>query len=194
ITALSVPQSEGDLPRLVDDSWATLGKVTSREVVTAFRAINLLKDLAKYTDDQIWAAVQAKQSGTVEEKDPRDLKMPEWLVFTKPEQLEPSRNFKLRAVSPPAEYAEYFEKIVLVEKLREVRSLIGFTRLMSPRDFDDVGDLPETHRGALSRKKPTWLPASETRGEGIFLQFSESRIREWELQQHRYDREFERAA
>jgi hypothetical protein len=194
ITALSVPQSEGDLPRLVDDNWVMLEKVTTREVVTAFRAVGILKDLVKYTDDEIWAAVQAKQAGTVEEKDPRDLKMPEWLVFTKPEQLEPGKNFKLRAVSPPAEYGEYFEKIVLVEKLREVRSLIGFTRLMSPRDFDDVGDLPETHRGSLSRKKPTWLPASETRGEGIFLQFSESRIREWELQQHRYNGQFEIAA
>jgi hypothetical protein len=194
ITALSVPQSEGDLPRLVEDNWVMLEKATSVEVVKAFRAINLLKDLVKYSDDQIWAAVQAKQAGTVDEKDPRDLKLPEWLVFTKPEQLEPSRNFKLRAVSPPPEFAEWFEKIVLVEKLREVRSLIGFTRLMSPRDFDNVGDVPETHRCALSRKKPTWLPASETRGEGIFLQFSESRIREWELQQHRYDRQFEMAA
>ncbi|MFN9292847.1 MAG: hypothetical protein ACK6EB_32625, partial [Planctomyces sp.] len=100
ITALSVPQSEGDLPRLVDDNWVMLEKVTTREVVTAFRAIGMLKDLVKYTDAEIWAAVQAKQAGPGEEKDPRALKMPEWLVFTKPEQLEPGKNFKLRAVSP----------------------------------------------------------------------------------------------
>ena len=93
----------------------------------------------------------------------------------------------------PQDFVQYFDKIVLVEKLREVRALVGFTRIMSPRDFDNPADLPQERRATISRKKPTWTPASETRGEGIFFHFSEEKIRDWVVQNHAFDREFERA-
>ena len=75
----------------------------------------------------------------------------------------------------------------LVEKLREVRALVGFTRIMSPRDFDSAADLPPENRAKISRKDPTWLPACETRGEGIFFQFSERLIQEWVTKNHAYE-------
>jgi hypothetical protein len=80
---------------------------------------------------------------------------------------------------------------VLVEKLREVRALVGFTRIVSPRDFDSPAELPPEQRAKISRKDPTWLPACETRGEGIFFQFSESMILDWANRNHAYEREFE---
>ncbi|HXT44628.1 MAG TPA: hypothetical protein VN748_10995 [Pseudonocardiaceae bacterium] len=51
-----------------------------------------------------------------------------------------------------------------VERLREVRALIGFTRLDAP----DPGDPTLVTRVELARDAPTWVPASEVRGEGIF--------------------------
>ena len=42
----------------------------------------------------------------------------------------------------------------------------------------------------LSRKEPTWIPASETRGEGIFFQFSEKAIQKWFAKTKKYDEEF----
>ncbi|MFZ1029898.1 MAG: hypothetical protein WAN66_27145 [Limnoraphis robusta] len=50
-----------------------------------------------------------------------------------------------------------------------MRSLIGFTRIQSPGDFDDAGDIPEEYRVRLSRHQPEWVPATEVKGEGIFL-------------------------
>ena len=194
INALSVPQAADDLGRLVEDNWTVLKKAVSLEVLTAFREIGQLKDLSKYSDDQIWQKVEEKRVGApAEEDDPNDLKGPEWRVFTNPALAKESRSFKLRVVNPPPDFTSYFEKIVLVEKLREVRSLVGFTRLMSPRDFDTANEVPPERRAAISRKDPTWLPASETRGEGIFFQFDEARIREWIRKQHKYEREFEKA-
>jgi hypothetical protein len=61
---------------------------------------------------------------------------------------------------------------------------------MSPRDFDSAAELPADNRAKISRKPPTWLPASETRGEGIFFQFSEEKIQQWVQQKKAYDREF----
>jgi hypothetical protein len=172
ISALSVPQAEDDLGRLIEDNWAVLEKATTIDVLKAFRMIGQLKDLSKYDDDTVWSGIQKKNEGAdVDQEDPDDLKSPEWRVFSNPSKAKPSRNFKLRAVDPPTDYASYFEKIVLVEKLREVRALVGFTRIMSPRDFDSAADLPPENRARISRTAATWLPASETRGEGIFFQF-----------------------
>ncbi len=192
ISALSVPQASDDLGRLVEDNWEVLDKATSLEVLKAFRLIGSLKDFSKYTDDQVWAAIQKKIQGTGEETpDARDLKSPEWKVFSSPTKANESRTFKLRTVDPPTDFTKYFEQIVLVEKLREVRALVGFTRIMSPRDFDSPADLPPEQRARISRKNPTWVPACETRGEGVFFQFSEPLIQDWVKRNHAYDREFE---
>ena len=192
ISALSVPQAADDLGRLVEENWAVLDKATSIDVLKAFRLIGQLKEFAKYNDDQIWEAIQNKNQETGEEiDDPDDLKSPEWKVFSNPTKAQASKTFKLQTVDPPLDFTTHFEKIVLVEKLREVRALIGFTRTMSPRDFDSAADLPPNNRGKISRKDPTWLPACETRGEGIFFQFSEKLIQEWVTKNHAYEREFE---
>lgn len=194
ISALSVPQAADDLGRLIQENWAVLAKATSLDVLRAFRQIGQLKDLSKYTDDQIWQKLEEKREGTTSDTDDsNDLKSPEWRVFTNPASAKESRSFKLRAVDPPEEFTSHFEKIVLVEKLREVRALIGFTRIMSPRDFDNPADLPEERRAEISRKRPSWLPASETRGEGIFFQFNEAKIQDWLKRNHAFEREFERA-
>jgi hypothetical protein len=192
ISALSVPQSSDDLGRLVEENWVILDKVTSIDVLKAFRLIGQLKDLSKYNNDQVWAAIRKKIEGTEENvDDPDDLKSPEWRVFSNPTQAKESRTFKLRTVDPPTEFNTYFEKIVLAEKLREVRALVGFTRMMSPRDFDSPADLPPEQRARISRKDPTWVPACETRGEGIFFQFSEALIQDWVKRNYAFDREFE---
>ncbi len=194
ISALSVPQAADELGALVEDSWAVLDKAASLDVLKAFRQIGQLRDLSKYSDAEIWAAIQQKLQGAgAAETDPDDLKSPEWKVFANPSKAKESRTFKLRVVPPPTAYTQHFDKIVLVEKLREVRALVGFTRLMSPRDFDNVAELPPERRARLSRRDPTWLPACETRGEGIFFQFSEARLAEWVERNHAYDRHFEKA-
>lgn len=192
ISALSVPQAADDLGRLVEENWNKFAEMESRAVLAYARRQGLLKDFVKYNDEHVWEAIQKKNQGTGEEvEDPDDLKSPEWNVFSDPSKAKPSRTFKLRTVDPPPDFTKHFEKIVLVEKLREVRALVGFTRIMSPRDFDTPADLPPEHRAKISRKNPTWLPACETRGEGIFFQFSEKLIQAWVKKNHAYDREFE---
>jgi hypothetical protein len=195
ISALSIPQAKDELGRLVEENWVVLEKAASIEVLNAFRQIGQLKDFGTtYTDELIWQKIEDKRNGTIiEEEEENDLKSPEWRVFSNPSSAIESRNFKLRSVEPPPDFVKYFDKVVLIEKLREVRSLVGFTRIISPRDFDNPGDLPESRRAEISRKKPTWLPASETRGEGIFFQFNEEQIQHWVWQNQAHDREFEQA-
>ena len=60
-------------------------------------------------------------------------------------------------------------------RLREVRALVGFTRLAAP----ERGDLQPVRRVPLTRGATEWVPAVEQRGEGIFLQLREDAVARW---------------
>src|SRR6266851_664968 len=166
LSALAIPQASGDLKQLVDDHWTILEKVQSEQNIELLQQVTpQLRDLSEYTPSEIWQAVQAKKTAMpTETTDPTDLKTPEWEVLTDPESAEKSRDFQLRVAAPPKRYAKYFEKIVLAERLREVRALVGFTRIESPSDYDNPTAFPASQRARLSRTQPTWVPASEIRG------------------------------
>lgn len=63
---------------------------------------------------------------------------------------------------------------MLVKKLREVRALKAFTRLVDAESTTDAKEMP------LSRDPLRWLPAMEVRGEGVFLRLDENRLGTWE--------------
>jgi hypothetical protein len=195
LTALSVPHGTDKLAQLVEDNWVMLDKATSLEVLQAFRLIGQLREFADYNDAELWEAVQKRRGGGSSQAtgEPSNLKHPEWEIFSQPSPSYNTRNFRLKVVPPPEGYTGFFEKIVLAEKLREVRALIGFTRLESAYDFDTPNELPVDLRAPLSRQAPTWVPAAEMRGEGIFFHFSEEAVRKWEADHRAYDDEFLKA-
>jgi len=100
-------------------------------------------------------------------------------VFSEPDPELNSRDFLLREVPPPTGYESLIEKVVLADRLRIVQAITGFTRIDSPGDYSDIGEIPDIRRAPLSRSLPTWVPASEVRGEGIFIQFKEAAIQAW---------------
>lgn len=181
--ALAIPKAIDKLGQLVEQHWPTLEKVQNQQNIELLRMVtpSPLKDFAEYSDDEVWDATQKKRNEDDDEpgEDATDLKKPEWLAFSNPSAAQKTKDFQLRVVRPPERYQDFLEQIVLADRLREVRALIGFTRIESPGDYDDVTQLPASQRVPLSRGAPTWVPASETRGEGIFFHFSESKIQEW---------------
>jgi hypothetical protein len=69
---------------------------------------------------------------------------------------------------------------MLVERLREVSALVGFTRLEALGELSDPDWSRQSRPAPLSKLSPTWAPAAEVRGEGIFIQFDEARIQAWQ--------------
>jgi hypothetical protein len=179
LSALSIPSTTDKLGQLIEQNWAELEECEGPRDVKLKR--KLMYGLAAYTEEQIWEAVAQKkdQAGQLEETTSADLREPEWDVFTNPDPSLNSRNFKLRVVDAPRGYDRVLRKVVLAERLREVRSLIGFTRIESPGDLSDLTEFPKEQRVPLGRTPPSWVPTSEVRGEGVFLHFSEEAIQRW---------------
>jgi hypothetical protein len=178
LSVLSIPTTTDKLGQLVELNWAELQECESAREVKLKR--KLLKGLASFSDEQIWEAVTKKKEASGEEEDEfPELREPEWEVFSNPDPSLNNRDFKLRVVDPPPAFRNVLEKVVLAERLREVRALTGFTRIESPGDYTEIADFPEKQRALLGRTKLKWVPTSEIRGEGIFLQFSEKAIESW---------------
>jgi hypothetical protein len=186
LSALAVPRtSAGELDAKVEQHWSALATLPlsmypyARDNVPAFR------ELVKWTDDEIAAAVERVRT-SLESSEPEpagfpDLRTPEWEVFSAEQLPDPGDDFALRRDTDgvPTSLKGFYADVVHAERLREVRALIGFTRLDAP-DPDD----PElVTRVALSRDDvPPWVPASEVRGEGIFLRVPEEVLSRWEQQ------------
>jgi hypothetical protein len=180
LSTLSLPPGDDKLMLLVEKHWAKLQKARSAESLEDMRSIGVFPDLDEFGTDKLWEAVEKRRNGGAGEiADSEDLKRPEWVAFSNPTAQPKTDDFKLEPVDPPRGYEHVFEKTVLVQRIREVRALLGFTRIESPGDFCEPDEVPEGRKAPLSRNAPMWLPASEVRGEGIFLHFNADFLKRW---------------
>ncbi|MFK4693650.1 DrmB family protein [Streptomyces pristinaespiralis] len=192
LSALALPKGQGgDIDKLLDDHWPELKGIQSRENLTFLAAIPAFGYLKDFDADAVVAAVAARKAGTdgpaPSAPDVQDwLFGPEWDALSGPVP-PPSDDFTLRPVTVPAPLGEFFSDVRQVERLREARALIGFTRLDAPDP-----ESPEiATRVDLSRGTQNWVPASEVRGEGIFLRVRDDLMADWTI---RMDKSPEMAA
>ncbi len=183
LSALSIPNQSGKLAQLIEYNWISVGKANSLEMLefllSVMQAKGELQDFAEYPIEDIWQIIEQKQTNT-EDTSYQNLKNPEWQVLNTADYSKNTPEFQLCPVAAPTGYEKYFQKIVLVERLREVRALIGFTRLQSPGDFSDIENITKENLVQISRNTPEWVPATEVKGEGIFIEFKEEILRQWE--------------
>jgi hypothetical protein len=182
LTALAVPTTGASaLATKIAQQWEYLAGVTSHEILDAFWALPQFQVLHRWPKEDVYKAIEQhreRESGDDPGDAASDMLTPEWEAFSASVAPEPSDDFTLRRDPDgvPESLAGVFSGIVQAERLREVRALIGFTRLDAP----DPLDPNLVTRAPLARDRPTWVPASEVRGEGIFLRVDEALVTDWE--------------
>jgi hypothetical protein len=186
LSALSIPRATDRLGKIIDERWDDLKDLDSLASVQLIAKMvkkfqSLIPLFSEFKVEEIWAAIEEKRNGHGGGGAPaEDLKVPEWQIFSSPDSAAEARDFKLRRVAPPKGFEAAFEDTVLVERIREVRALLGFTRIESNADFAEATSLKDGRMTRLGRESPTWLPASEVRGEGIFLRIREEALMPWQ--------------
>jgi Domain of unknown function (DUF1998). len=180
-SSLSIPEREDPLDQLIDAYWENFEAAERREDLNVImRMSRIARDFADYGLETIWKSVEKRRQDSAPTiVRPRDLKQPEWQVLTDPLNAPHTDDFEIKPTDTPEGYERYIQQVVLVERLREVLALTGFTRIESLGDFAEEQELPKDHIMPLSKRAPTWLPATEVRGEGIFIQFREEAIQGW---------------
>jgi len=181
LSLLSLPTEALDpLAALVDDRWADLKDCQALGDVDFMRRKRLLGLLEDFPNEAILQAIEAHRTGQgASAEDASDLKRPEWALFANPQKARATDDFQVRSAGKPPGFEDLIDDVILVERVREVRALLGFTRIESPGNYSDVGELPAGRRAPLSRHAPRWVPASEVRGEGLFIRFKEEAVARW---------------
>lgn len=195
LNVVAIPVESNQLNQVVEELWEHLIDVEEQSDLSYLKRKGLLSnELTEYTDDEIMQVIQSKRDDSntrsIPEKKP-DLKRPEWDVFTGKSKTQNSKDFRLKHTEVPETMQRHIKKVVLVERLREVSALIGFTRLDSWGEFVDPDLEIEIPRVPLFKNKGDYMPANEVRGEGIFFEFDERALSVWEAKREVQIREFE---
>lgn len=181
-SSILIPPFTTPLRDIIDDdrNWSFLTTGMGEDGNVDDARVRMLAELRGLEYSALKAAVEQKFAGAgldgsgVSEEEYRNS---EYRALMGPSG-NPEDAFVLRPQAidgyPPI-VREYFERIVLVEKLAETRALTGFARITPPpyREFDR-GD-----QSQLSLQPRNWLPALRVHGEGLFLTLRRSVISNW---------------
>lgn len=182
-SVLALPLGGSAVEEVVRDLWPLLddpaAPVDSADKVSL--VVNLvpgLHPLKAFDLEAVWAAIEARRAGRgpAQPATP-DLLGPEWEVFAQGNQT--TTDWKTVEKRPPVGRSGYCGPTLCVERLREVVALVGFTRIDGP-DSGVATDAGAPRLAPLARVAPTWVPASQTRGEGILVRLDEDRLAAWE--------------
>jgi hypothetical protein len=138
------------------------------------RALDLAERLGMTEEDLLRAVTH--RLGLLSRQSDETIRYDEFQAFLAPpagDQVE----FEVRAEVVAPEIRQFFNSIISVKRLREVRAIRSFTRIRPPADWRASGS---PHFADLSLARKDWLPAIEVRGEGIFLQMNSEALAGWE--------------
>lgn len=184
LSALAIPMEKNPLLQLIIDGWTYFEDVESeseaKATVKTLSKSGVLPGIGQYDYKDVWKAILDKKEGNSGEElvSEKDIKVPEWEVLTSSSPPTDWPHFLSRKVEPPPNFQVEIENVLLLERLREVNALIGYTRVETIEEYMDDNERPTMAR--LTKGNPKWVPASEVHGEGIFIQFKEEQIIEWE--------------
>lgn len=177
-SSISIPPwSEGAL-KIINRHWNTLRHIPASALVVTLEGMGLAKGTQYTTEDLALAVRQRKQSeqGDALTGDDGTMRWQEYEALVRGKaEVSADQEFVCVPASGVEGVADWFEQVMLVTRLREVRALESFTRLLPPSPSDS----PE-RRSRLSKDPVDWLPAVEVVGEGVFLRLNEARMRAWE--------------
>jgi hypothetical protein len=182
-SALSIPPWSDPLQLALGQYVDAMAKLTSADRLELWLEMTNAPELEPFTPAQIWQALERRREG--EDGDAAmDLRVEEWLAFqSNPGKIDSKAEFKSVAVEVPEGFDGQIARVVLLERLREVRALRGFTRIDAIPDVGSLEDV-EAIQSVLSpifkAKTISWYPGVELRGEGIFIQLDEGVLKAWE--------------
>ncbi|RSS84161.1 DUF1998 domain-containing protein [Streptomyces sp. WAC06614] len=159
----TLAEIEIHLKYIFDGAPAPVGPEQVLELITAMEAEDLTGDESPAVDqEQRYRALRDVEYERLCAGNPEDSGHHDEQFVCEPPTGDQKSLTALGLVAP-----------MLVKKLREVRALKAFTRVIDPETSS------EGHEAELSLAPTDWLPAMEVRGEGVFLRIDEEKVDAW---------------
>lgn len=135
------------------------------------------------TDEEVWAEIQRRKSGAPAKAEKiKEVELATLLSVKEKlgDEFHGGHDFLARRLplESPSGPMRAIERVVLVDRLREVTAQVGFTRFEA-QTADIDGELSLDVRSAPLAAEVKWVPAVENRGEGVFLALDPERVAAW---------------
>lgn len=175
-SALSIPPWSDPLQAEVASKWRFTTPLPPEMMPTVIKSMFPAADEARVREciDRLMSLNTERPS----------IRREEYLVF-EADQDHSTAYFEARRQEMSSSTAKYLSRLVAIPRLREVRALLGFTRIEAP-EVDPTMEVFNEEQGVrvttapISAKQLDWLPAVENLGEGVFLQLNAERLPVWE--------------
>lgn len=181
LSAISIPPWSDAAFKVLDRNWRVLKAVPEVALEATIEEMGIAD--ADHPVQDLLGAARHRKARERGEVDDEDIKSQEYEALMKGARERADNQFVCVPADNPGTLAsEWIPVVNQVTRLREVRVLTGFSRLLPPAGgLDGEGEsnvvrLPGTENG--------WLPAIEVMGEGVFLELNSERLRAWERQEN----------
>lgn len=180
-SAISIPPWVNPLYNLIDEHLRDIEQAKKIAVRLGGTEEDGLQQIyeeyfSRYTREQFDEAYERRMNNI---REFTEIKRMEYEAITHhddPTYQSNKKHFKAEEDLLPEYFSRYFSRIIRITRLREVRVLLGFTRVDSPDpDADNQPNVVYLSKG----KNERWLPAVEVNGEGIFIEFNRQTLNEW---------------
>lgn len=174
-SAISIPPWINPLYNLIDEH---LRDIELAKTLMGDDGVAKIYELyfGAYAKDEFDAALERRQQNI---KEFTEIKQMEYNAITHhadPVYASNKKHFKAEEDPLPDYLLPYFKRVIRITRLREVRVLLGFTRVDAPDpDADEQTNIVYLNKG----KTEKWLPAAEVHGEGVFIEFNRDSIDAW---------------
>jgi hypothetical protein len=185
MSTLSLPDQATGLDKIVVQLWDELGIVeTLAELQFVKKKPAVAAKLAGHDESDLLAAIERIRGGGASERPVKQVELeallaaPEGFGDDVPVDPDfharrlPASHWRRSALSDP------IASVVQLHRLREVLALLGFTRFESVTP-DVNGEYDGDVERADLALEPSWFPAIENRGEGIFLLLDSDAVSSW---------------
>ncbi len=185
LSVISLPDRGSLVRDAVAKVWEDfLSLVESREELAKERRRPSVKAaLDGLSDDEVFAEIERRRAGgALPNQKIKELELATLLSVKERlgEDFHGGADFLARRIPIRRETGPLraIDRVVLVDRLREVSAQVGFTRFEA-QAADIDGELSLDVRSAPLASEVKWVPAVENRGEGIFLTLDPSRVSAW---------------
>jgi hypothetical protein len=200
LSVISIPDEDEKLRGAVERIWEDHLQYANSpdDLPGERRRAKVAAALEGYSDDAVWGEIERHRGGS-SAASTKTIKQAEIeTLLGSPDVIGPDKiegDFharRWRPAPPAAAIWNKIDRVVLIHRLREVVSLIGFTRF-EPATNDIDGELAIGVNRAALADEVRWVPAVENLGEGVFISFKPEEVRTWRQRNEVSKRELELA-
>lgn len=178
-SAISIPPWVNPLYNLVDEHLNELESLKGYGIEDAETKVFEKHFAANYTREEFDEALNKRLNNIREFTEIKQMEYNAITHHNDPCYASNKKYFKAEEDPLPDFLRSYFNRIVRITRLREVRVLLGFTRVDAPDPDADDNDRSNVVYLNKQSGDERWLPAAEVNGEGIFVEFNKENIKRW---------------